>query len=245
MDIVLVGLPGQRQERRGQASGPSPRRGLHRPRRTDRARGRPLHPRRSSRRTARRPSGPWSGGRSPTWARPTPAPQVRRVIATGGGAVVDPRNRWALYRGRLSVWLDGRPEVLAQRLRRSPARPSTGHGPRPDRHDPRPGHAPRAVLRRGRPSLVRRDRGHGRRRGDRSPPAPRRRRSRQRPCCGRRPRSAVCSSATGSRRPAWTRRSAGSRPVARSLVSEPGAWAAVGAVTGRRPDRRGLGGDSV
>ena len=49
-----------------------------------------------------------------------PAPDVQRVIATGGGAVVDPRNRWALYRGRVTVWLDGRPEVLAQRLRRSP-----------------------------------------------------------------------------------------------------------------------------
>jgi 3-dehydroquinate synthetase/shikimate kinase len=49
-----------------------------------------------------------------------PDPAVRLVIATGGGAVVDPRNRWALYRGRLSVWLDSRPEVLAQRLRRSP-----------------------------------------------------------------------------------------------------------------------------
>jgi shikimate kinase/3-dehydroquinate synthase len=48
------------------------------------------------------------------------APDVRRVIATGGGAVVDPRNRWALFRGRSVVWLDGRPEVLAQRLRRSP-----------------------------------------------------------------------------------------------------------------------------
>jgi shikimate kinase/3-dehydroquinate synthase len=47
-------------------------------------------------------------------------PLIRRVIATGGGAVVDPRNRWALYRGRVTVWLDGRPEVLAQRLRRSP-----------------------------------------------------------------------------------------------------------------------------
>jgi 3-dehydroquinate synthetase/shikimate kinase len=46
--------------------------------------------------------------------------EIRRVIATGGGAVVDPRNRWALYRDRLPVWLDGRPEVLAQRLRRSP-----------------------------------------------------------------------------------------------------------------------------
>jgi 3-dehydroquinate synthase len=49
-----------------------------------------------------------------------PAPQIRRVIAPGGGAVVDPRNRWRLYRGRVPVWLDSRPEVLAQRLRRSP-----------------------------------------------------------------------------------------------------------------------------
>jgi shikimate kinase/3-dehydroquinate synthase len=48
------------------------------------------------------------------------APDVRRVISTGGGAVVDPRNRWALFRGRSVAWLDGRPEVLAQRLRRSP-----------------------------------------------------------------------------------------------------------------------------
>ncbi len=47
-------------------------------------------------------------------------PEVRRIVATGGGAVVDPRNRWALYRNRLVVWLDSRPEVLAQRLRRSP-----------------------------------------------------------------------------------------------------------------------------
>jgi shikimate kinase / 3-dehydroquinate synthase len=52
---------------------------------------------------------------------------VVRVIATGGGAVVDPRNRWGLYRGRASIWLDGRPEVLAQRLRRSPnVRPLVG-----------------------------------------------------------------------------------------------------------------------
>jgi 3-dehydroquinate synthetase/shikimate kinase len=49
-----------------------------------------------------------------------PDPEIRRVIATGGGAVVDPRNRWLLYRGRRTAWLDGRPEVLAQRLRRSP-----------------------------------------------------------------------------------------------------------------------------
>ena len=45
---------------------------------------------------------------------------VGRVIATGGGAVADPRNRWRLYRGRVPVWIDVRPEVLAQRLRRSP-----------------------------------------------------------------------------------------------------------------------------
>ncbi|MBA2721053.1 MAG: bifunctional shikimate kinase/3-dehydroquinate synthase [Chloroflexi bacterium] len=49
-----------------------------------------------------------------------PGPNIRTVVATGGGAVVDPRNRWALYRGRVAAWLDVRPEVLAQRLRRSP-----------------------------------------------------------------------------------------------------------------------------
>jgi len=51
---------------------------------------------------------------------PDPSPDLRRVISPGGGAIVDPRNRWALYRGRLPVWLDVRTEVLAQRLRRSP-----------------------------------------------------------------------------------------------------------------------------
>ncbi len=57
---------------------------------------------------------------------------VRRVIATGGGAVVDPRNRWRLYRGRLPIWLDTRPEVLAQRLRRSPTvRPLVASSPDP------------------------------------------------------------------------------------------------------------------
>ena len=62
-----------------------------------------------------------------------PAPEVRRVIATGGGAVVDPRNRWRLYRGRASIWLDGRPEVLAQRLRRSPHVRPLVQGPDPIR----------------------------------------------------------------------------------------------------------------
>jgi shikimate kinase / 3-dehydroquinate synthase len=45
---------------------------------------------------------------------------LTRVIAPGGGAIVDPRNRWHLFRGRRTVWLDVRPEVVAQRLRRSP-----------------------------------------------------------------------------------------------------------------------------
>jgi 3-dehydroquinate synthetase/shikimate kinase len=50
---------------------------------------------------------------------PTDGATVERVIATGGGAPVDPRNRWLLYRGRTVVWLDGAPEALAQRLRHS------------------------------------------------------------------------------------------------------------------------------
>jgi 3-dehydroquinate synthase len=45
--------------------------------------------------------------------------RLRRVIATGGGTVIDPRNRWLLYRGRFPVWLDGAPEILASRLTRS------------------------------------------------------------------------------------------------------------------------------
>ena len=45
-------------------------------------------------------------------------PELRRVIATGGGTVIDPRNRWLLYRDRFAVWLDGSPEILASRLAR-------------------------------------------------------------------------------------------------------------------------------
>jgi shikimate kinase/3-dehydroquinate synthase len=45
---------------------------------------------------------------------------LNRVIATGGGAPIDPRNRWLLYRGRVAAWLDGSPEALAGRLRHSP-----------------------------------------------------------------------------------------------------------------------------
>jgi 3-dehydroquinate synthetase/shikimate kinase len=49
-----------------------------------------------------------------------PEPGLRRVVSTGGGAPVDPRNRWLLYRGRRAAWLDAPPEILAQRVRRSP-----------------------------------------------------------------------------------------------------------------------------
>jgi 3-dehydroquinate synthase len=48
-----------------------------------------------------------------------PDPELRRVIATGGGTVIEPANRWLLYRGRFAVWLDGAPEILASRLARS------------------------------------------------------------------------------------------------------------------------------
>jgi len=55
------------------------------------------------------------------------SPGIVRVIAPGGGAIVDPRNRWQLYRDRRPIWLDVRSEVLAQRLRRSPTiRPLVG-----------------------------------------------------------------------------------------------------------------------
>jgi shikimate kinase/3-dehydroquinate synthase len=47
-------------------------------------------------------------------------PGLTRVIATGGGAPVDPRNRWRLYHGRMAAWLDAPPEILAQRVRNSP-----------------------------------------------------------------------------------------------------------------------------
>lgn len=48
------------------------------------------------------------------------SPRLARVIATGGGTPVDPRNRWALYRGRRVAWLDGPAGIIASRLRRSP-----------------------------------------------------------------------------------------------------------------------------
>jgi shikimate kinase/3-dehydroquinate synthase len=48
---------------------------------------------------------------------------IERVIAVGGGAVVDPRNRWLLFRGRRVVTLWATPGVLMRRLRGGPVRP--------------------------------------------------------------------------------------------------------------------------
>ena len=68
-----------------------------------------------------------------------PEPGLRRVISTGGGAPIDPRNRWLLYRGRRVAWLDAPAEVLAQRIRHSPNPRPLLSGPRPDREDARAG----------------------------------------------------------------------------------------------------------
>lgn len=52
-----------------------------------------------------------------------------RVIATGAGAVVDPRNRWRLLGGRRSFWLDAPGSRLAERLEHSPTvRPLLAEG---------------------------------------------------------------------------------------------------------------------
>lgn len=51
---------------------------------------------------------------------PTTADHVpSHVIATGAGAVVDPRNRWRLFAGRRAFWLDAPGARLAERLERS------------------------------------------------------------------------------------------------------------------------------
>ena len=50
----------------------------------------------------------------------------RQVIATGGGTVVDDRNRATLLSGNLVVFLESSPEVLAGRLHRN-----MGREPRP------------------------------------------------------------------------------------------------------------------
>ncbi|HJW22473.1 MAG TPA: bifunctional shikimate kinase/3-dehydroquinate synthase [Candidatus Limnocylindrales bacterium] len=52
---------------------------------------------------------------------PDSKPTIGRVIATGGGTIVDPRSRWVLYRGRRPVWLDASGETLERHLGASAA----------------------------------------------------------------------------------------------------------------------------
>ena len=161
-----------------------------------------------------------------------PDPAIRRVIATGGGAVVDPRNRWSLYRGRRTVWLDGRPEVLAQRLRRSPhVRPLVA-GRDPIGAHPRPGRTAIPVLRRRRSPPVGDPAGPWRRRYARRPPghACRRRAVQlERPSFERRRRSA------GS---CWARASPRARSRRSSRRWEPGARSSSAS---RAPGKRAVG----
>lgn len=52
----------------------------------------------------------------------------RAVIATGGGAVIDPGTRSALRERAFTIWLDAAPVVLARRLAGSQDRPLLGQG---------------------------------------------------------------------------------------------------------------------
>ena len=164
-----------------------------------------------------------------------PEPGLRRIVATGGGAVVDPRNRWALYRGRSSVWLDSRPEVLAQRLRRSPhVRPLvTGRDPigtlrdlaaRRERF-----YAAADVHVTGVAEVAEVVAAVERRKADRDTRiAAGDAITASTSCCAPRRRSAGCSLARGSRPEPSTRPCAAWRPGERSSCRNPGAWAAVG-----------------
>jgi 3-dehydroquinate synthase len=61
---------------------------------------------------------------------PDQGASLSRVIAAGGGAILEPRNRWNLFRGRRVVRLQAPPEILLRRLRGGPVRPLLA-GPRP------------------------------------------------------------------------------------------------------------------
>jgi len=51
-----------------------------------------------------------------------------RVIATGGGAFVDPRTRKLLNERAITIWLDAPVEILAERTSRSDRRPLLRNG---------------------------------------------------------------------------------------------------------------------
>ena len=54
----------------------------------------------------------------------------RRVIATGGGAFIDPRTRELLKERAITVWLDAPVDVLAERTGRRDTRPLLRNGDR-------------------------------------------------------------------------------------------------------------------
>jgi 3-dehydroquinate synthase len=54
----------------------------------------------------------------------------RRVIATGGGAVLDPRNRARLSRAGVTIWLKAEPSVAAARIGAAGGRPLAASGDR-------------------------------------------------------------------------------------------------------------------
>ena len=90
-----------------------------------------------------------------------------RVIATGGGAFVDPRTRKLLNERAITVWLDAPVDILAERTSRRDTRAQLRNG------DPKAvleklADERRAVLRGGAyPCQKRRRRAQGRGRGDR------------------------------------------------------------------------------
>ena len=176
-----------------------------------------------------------------------PQPEVRRIIATGGGAVVDPRNRWALYRGRperVAGWPTGDPGPASATLA---PRPTAHGGSRPDRGDARPRRPTRALLRGGRTPAGRRRRGQPGGRVDRRAPARRRRRTGCRAAHGRdRPaRDGDADRADRARRPDRSRRDRCRAPSARGAPGDPRLRArSVGRgrlVHRRRPSPRAAG----
>lgn len=51
------------------------------------------------------------------------APRCGQIIATGGGAVIDPISRWHLWHSGLVVWLDADDELLSERIAKGGHRP--------------------------------------------------------------------------------------------------------------------------
>ena len=215
MELVVVGLPGQRQDRDRAARGGAPRRDVRRPRRADRARGGHARSRRSSSPRAR----PASGGASER--------RSRRSAPADGGPDADPGHRAGRRRDRRPAQPLAALPRPAHGLARRPARgrrpaPSPEpHGatarrrPRPDGHDPRARRGARAGStrpRRASPGVAEMASVVGA-----VDDVLRGARDRRARCCSEPRRgSGGSSSATGSSPASSTRRSASSRRGARS-----------------------------